>query len=107
MPPVVVNQIVITDPNPGPVNPRGGRGLVFYDPMAPDDQMVVMRGHESDAPAGWLLSGGTDGAIDVAQQTFRPGAASGGYPAYPVNGLDPIQNIRDLDGSTFAGDTRP
>jgi hypothetical protein len=50
-----------------------------------------------------VLSGGSDGAIDIPPQSFVPGSASGGFPTYPVNGKTLLQNLLELDGTASTG----
>lgn len=91
-------------PSGGRISNLGGLGKVYYDPNAPWRQIAVIPGHESSVPAGWVFSSGMDGAIDRTPQTFRPGAASGGYPAYSPDG-EPITQAELLEwnGTSSAG----
>ena len=38
--------------------------------------------NDPNVPAGYILTGGSDGAADMPLQTFVAGVNSGGFPAY-------------------------
>jgi len=58
--------------------------LVYVNPSNYTQQYRTMVRNDPNVPAGWALQGGVDGAIDVPQQNFVPGSASGGFPYYPI-----------------------
>ncbi len=76
---------------------------VFYDAQNPRNQIRCISASDPAIPPGWVLSGGSDGAIDIAPQSFVPGSASGGFPTYPVNGKSVLQNLLELDGTASTG----
>jgi hypothetical protein len=52
--------------------------------------------NDSGAPAGWVLTGGSDGASDSALQTYVGGVNSGGFPAYAGDGNSGNKNPNGL-----------
>lgn len=57
-----------------------------------DNKKVYMTAVADDpnAPAGYVLTSGSDGAPDAALKTYTGGLASGGFPQYwGYDGTDP------------------
>ncbi len=75
-------------------------GYCFVDPTNPANKIWTISMTDPAIPAGWINSGGVDGATDRDVQTFKAGAASGGFPRYPQNTGNPIEtDLRNLDGT--------
>lgn len=55
---------------------------VYLNPNNYRQQYVTAIANDPNVPAGWILTGGSDGAPDAALQTMRAGINSGGFPAY-------------------------
>jgi len=94
--------VLVPPPAPyqGPLSRAGGRGYVWYDPLVPANQYMSIDRGDPGVPAGYVLSGGTDGAIDQDVQFFKPGQASGGYPRYPADtGNSMAEDQRLLNGT--------
>jgi hypothetical protein len=77
--------------------------VVLNDPNNPRNQFRTILAADPKTPAGYVLSGGSDGAQDIAPQSFVPGTASGGFPTYPINGQPLLTNLRNLDGTGSTG----
>ena len=82
------------------------------DPQNPRNQFRTILAADPKTPAGYVLSGGSDGAQDMPVQSFVPGTASGGFPTYPTIAGAGTQNpdlgalrknLRDLDGTGSTG----
>jgi hypothetical protein len=77
---------------------------LWLDPNNPRNQYRTTKRNDPGVPTGYILTGGMDGAQDIAQQGFRPGACSGGFPRYPANSGNSIAtDLRLLDGTGSTG----
>ena len=84
-------------------------GYWFVNPANYAQKYVTVRLDDPGIPSGYVLMGGNDGAIDIPQQNFQPGAASGGYPSYPTpNAGETFQQMMQrLNDSQRAGIAPP
>lgn len=55
---------------------------VYLNPNNYRQQYVTALQNDANVPAGWILTGGSDGAADSQIQTLQAGINSGGFPAY-------------------------
>ena len=55
---------------------------VFLHPTNGKLKYTTMSATDSNVPAGWVLTSGSDGTQDERQQQYKAGVNSGGYPAY-------------------------
>lgn len=55
---------------------------MWVDPNNSANKYFAIHADDANVPAGYVLQSGSDGSDDRAFQTYKPGAYSGGFPAY-------------------------
>ena len=64
-------------------------GFCFVNPSDTTQKYFTIHATDPGVPAGYVLQSGSDGSDDRQVQNYRPGACSGGFPAYsPPEGYD-------------------
>jgi len=59
-------------------------GEIWVDPANFNNRVTVMPSARANVPAGYIFSGGSDGATDRDLIKFTGGIISGGYPTYGI-----------------------
>ena len=59
-----------------------GAAYVWVNPANYKQRYYTSTPNDPGVPAGWVLTGGSDGAADMPVMQYQAGINSGGFPAY-------------------------